>query len=119
MKKAVRKSRYNLATIFFIGIIIFSIVGVVLPVSNNILWFILGIFGAVVAIQNIRIKEENSFLIGVIALLTVIIAILIVPEFNDIAMSLIGSFLANIAIGFGVAGFIVALGLISRLGLEK
>jgi hypothetical protein len=119
MKKAVRKSRYDLATVFFIGIVIVSIIGVVLPINRGIIWLILGICGAVVAIQNIRLKEENSFLIGTTALLIVITTILIIPEFNNIAMSFIGSFLANLAIGFGVAGFIVALGLISRLGLEK
>ncbi|MEM5778759.1 MAG: hypothetical protein QXD43_01095 [Candidatus Aenigmatarchaeota archaeon] len=114
-----KKARYDLATIFFIGIIIFSIIGTVLPIKREIIWLLLGICGAIVAIQNIQIREENSFLIATSALVIILTAFLLIPELATIANSVIGTFFINLIVGFGIAGFIVALGLITRLGLEK
>lgn len=113
------KSKYDLATIFFVGIIIFSAIGAIAPITSGIIWLIIAVCGAVVAIQNIKISEENSFLIGVIALVTILTAFLIIPEFRFALSSQIGVFFFNLLVGFGVAGFIVALGLISRLGLKR
>jgi hypothetical protein len=111
--------KYDLATVFFVGIIVVSVVGAVLPLAQGIVWLILGLCGAMVAIQNIQIKEENSFLIGTIALVTILSAFLLIPEFRFALSSPLGTFLFNLLIGFGVAGFIVALGLIARLGLTR
>jgi hypothetical protein len=113
------KSKYDLATIFFVGIIIFSAIGAIAPITSGIIWLIIAVCGALVAIQNIKISEENSFLIGVIALVTILTAFLIIPEFRFALSSQIGVFFFNLLVGFGVAGFIVALGLISRLGLKR
>ena len=113
------KAKYDLATIFFIGIIVVSIIGAVVPMAQGIIWLIIAVCGAIVAIQNIQIREENSFLIGTIALVTILTAFLLIPEFRFALSSPIGTFLFNLLVGFGVAGFIVALGLISRLGLKK
>jgi len=117
MKKVNKK--YDLATIFFIGIIVISIIGTILPINRGIIWLVLGVCGAIVAIQNIQIKEENSFLVSTSALIIVLTAFLLVPEFSAISNSPIGTLFVNLIVGFGIAGFIVALGLISRLGLEK
>lgn len=117
MKKS--KNKYTIGTAGFLAILIISMLGSVISIHTTILWLVLAICGAIVAIQNIQIKEENSFLIGTIALIVVITAILIIPEFSSVSISPIGSFLINLVVGFGVAGFVVALGLISRLGLEK
>lgn len=117
MKKS--KNKYTIGTAGFLAILIISVLGSVIPIHTTILWLILAICGAIVAIQNIQIKEENSFLIGTATLIVVIIAILIIPEFGSVSLSPIGSFLVNLVVGFGVAGFVVALGLISRLGLER
>jgi hypothetical protein len=114
-----KKAKYDLATIFFIGIIIIAIIGAALPINRGIIWLILGICGAIVAIQNIQIKEENSFLISVAALIIILTAFLLIPEFGSLFNSPIGTLFVNLIVGFGIAGFIVALGLISRLGLEK
>jgi hypothetical protein len=113
------KSKYDLATIFFIGIIIFSALGAIVPITTGIVWLILAICGAMVAIQNIRISEENPFLIGVIALVTILTAFLIIPEFRFALSSQLGVFFFNLLVGFGVAGFIVAVGVVSRLSLKK
>jgi hypothetical protein len=114
-----KKAKYDMATAFFMGIIVVSIIGTVLPINTGIIWLILGICGAIVAIQNIQIKEENSFLISTAALVIILTAFLLIPEFGSISSSVIGTLFVNLIVGFGVAGFIVALGLISRLGLEK
>jgi hypothetical protein len=113
-----KKAKYDLATVLFIGIIIVSVIGAVMPINKGIVWLILGICGAVVAIQNIQIKEEVSFLIATTALILILSAFLLIVEFRYVSYNFSSLFL-NLIVGFGVAGFIVALGLISRLGLEK
>lgn len=113
------KSKYDLATIFFVGIIVFSAIGALAPATTGIIWLVIAICGAMVAIENIRISEENSFLIGVIALVTILSALLIIPEFRYALSSNISVFFFNLIVGFGVAGFIVALGVVSRLGIKR
>ncbi|MFH1229848.1 MAG: hypothetical protein V1678_05515 [Candidatus Aenigmatarchaeota archaeon] len=113
-----KKAKYDLATVFFLGIILVSIAGSLFQASKVIIWLLVGICGAMVAIQNIKIKEEKLFLIGTTALLVVMTALLVIPEFRY-ELSSVSTLLMNLMVGFGVAGFIVALGLISRLGLEK
>ena len=113
------KKKYTIGTAWFLAILIISFIGIVIQVNKTIIWLILGICGAIVAYKNIQKREENSFLIGTSALLIVIMMFLLIPQFYKISWSLAGDFLINLAIGFGVAGFVVALGLISRLGLEK
>jgi len=114
-----KKGKYDLATIFFVGIIIIAIIGAALPMNRTIFWLMLGICGAIVAVQNIQVKEENSFLIATSALIIILMAFLLIPETGSMFYSPIGTLFINLIIGFGIAGFIVALGLISRLGLEK
>jgi hypothetical protein len=114
-----KKSKYDLATAFFIGIIVISVIGASLPINSEIIWLLLGICGAIVAIQNIQIKEENSFLISTTTLVVILTAFLLIPELEPVSSSAIGTLFVNLIVGFGSAGFIVALGLISRLGLEK
>ena len=113
------KSKYDLATIFFIGIIIFSAIGAIAPITTGIIWLIIAICGAMVAIQNIRISEENPFLIGVIALVTILTPFLMIPDFRNALGSHLFVFFYNLMVGFGVAGFIVAIGVVSRLSLKK
>jgi hypothetical protein len=114
-----KKNRFDLATIFFVGIIVIAIIGATLPINTGIIWLMLGICGAIVAVQNIQIKEENSFLIATTALVIILTAFLLIPDFGFTFYSPIGTLFVNLIVGFGVAGFIVALGLVSRLGLEK
>lgn len=114
-----KKAKYDLATAFFVGIVVISIIGTVAPINIGIIWLVLAICGAIVAIQNIQIKEENSFLIGTATLVIILTAFLLVPEFGAVSDSPIGLLFVNLMVGFGIAGFIVALGLIARLGLER
>jgi predicted nucleic acid-binding Zn ribbon protein len=116
MPKA-KKKKYNAESFWFLAIIIVSVIGVTLT-SKAVVWSILGICGAVVAYKNIKKKEENCFLIGTSALLIVIMMFLLVPEFYSSSLTLLKSFLVNLGVGLGVASFVVALGLIARLGLD-
>jgi len=118
-KKSKARAGYDMATIFFAGIIILSAIGAIAPVQAGIMWLVVAICGAVVAIQNIRISEENSFLLGVIALVAVLTAMLTVPDISLAMGQTLGSFFLNMIVGFGVSGLIVALGLLSRLGIKK
>jgi len=43
---------------------------------------------------------------------------LLVPDFYGAIISLVRDFLTNLGVGIGVAGFVVALGLISRVCLD-
>ena len=73
---------------------------------------LLGLTGAYLAVYNIRKNEETAFLLGVIGLSIVVLLLTTfvkMPEFFSL-------FLANIAVAFGVGGFIVSLGLILRTG---
>ena len=114
-----KKAKFDLATIFFVGIVVIAIIGAVLPINRGIIWLLLGICGAIVAIQNIQIKEENSFLIATSTLIIILTAILLIPGLSSIVNYPIDVLFVNLIVGFGVAGFIVAFGLMSRLGLEK
>jgi dolichol kinase len=116
-----KKKKYDWGTFWFLAIIVVAIIGSFpgLVFYESIIWLILGICGAMIAIQNIQIKEEKSFLIGITALFVIIIAFSVIPHFNRIAISLFGKFLVNLAVAFGIAGFVVSLGLVSRVGMEK
>ena len=118
MAKPRKKKKYTMGTFWFLAIIVVSLLGVATTISKSMLWSIIGICGAVVAYKNIKKKEENSFLIGSSALLIVIMMVLLVPDFYGSVLSLLRSFMINLGVGFGVAAFVVALGLISRLGLD-
>lgn len=108
-----------MGTAWFLAIIIISALAVVFPVDNTILWLILGICGAVVAIMNIKVREQIPFLVGVASLTVIIASLFIIPAFSPVAQSQLGKFLANLIIAFGVSGFIVALGVISKIELGK
>ncbi|MEM5772476.1 MAG: hypothetical protein QXO19_03300 [Candidatus Aenigmatarchaeota archaeon] len=108
----------TLGTAWFVALIIIAIIAAVAPgtAPKEIVYLILGICGAMIAIDNIRIDEEQSFLIAVTGLIIITISWLIaMPQMNEILKSL----LINLDIGFGVAAFIVALSEIYRLGIER
>ena len=109
-----------MGTAFFLIMLFVAILGSIPMISDyyQYIWLILGIAGAIVAIINIQVREEISFLIATTSLLVIIITFLAVPSLSGIG-SMIEDFLTNLAVGFGVAGFVVAIGLITKLGLEK
>jgi len=72
---------------------------------------LLAICGALVAITNIRKNEETPFLIAVIGLTVVSTSLFLIQMPSQLQV-----LLANVMVSFGISGFIVALGMIIRLG---
>lgn len=108
----------TLGTAWFVALIIIAIVAAIAPgaAPAEIVYLILGICGAMIAIENIRIEEEQAFLVSISALILIVISWLIAIEnLNEIFKS----FIMNLVIGFGVAAFIVAISEIYRLGIQR
>lgn len=118
MPKPRKKKKYSAGTFWFLAIIAFSLIGVATTTSKTMIWSIIGICGAIVAYKNIKKREEVSFLIAASSLLIVIMMTLLVPDFQGAVFPLLRDFLINLGVGFSVAGFVVALGLISRVCLD-
>lgn len=120
-KAKARPFKLEAGTAWFLAILLISAVSALMDLQMNYLAYtalVLGICGASVAILNIRVDEERDFLIGVTALIIVLFAM------NSIGgavgfPSAVGIFFINLLMGFGVAGFIVALSLIAKVGLRR
>jgi amino acid transporter len=116
----VKKSRfhkYTLGTVWFLAILLLAIFGASPAVFNrDLLWLLLAICGAIVAIYNIQKKEEISFLITSSTLLIIVI-FMQVSGFS--VTSMVDNFIFNLGVAFGAAAFVVALALVAKLGLEK
>jgi len=116
----VKKSRfhkYTLGTVWFLAILLLAIFGASPAVFNrDLLWLLLAICGAIVAIYNIQKKEEISFLIASSTLLIIVI-FMQVSGFS--VTSMVDNFIFNLGVAFGAAAFVVALALVAKLGLEK
>ena len=115
-----RKTAFKLeaGTGWFLAILLISAVGALWNLDMSIIALVLGICGAAVAILNIRIDEERDFLIGVTALTVVLFAMVSISEIAALA-SAAKAFFINLLVAFGIAGFIVALSLIAKVGLRK
>src|SRR3989344_5869685 len=96
--------------LWFLAAIIISALAAlnILPLDANTLWIILGISGVGIAILNIQVKEEVTFLVGVTALILVIAAFVLIPETTSVISSIVDfkAFLVNLAVVFGFAGLI-------------
>ena len=118
MPKAKKKNKYTAGTFWFLAIFVISVLGVFIP-NTTIVWLVLGISGAIVAYENIQRKEEVSYLVGISSMIIITLMFLLFPVFTGKEVPLLSDFLLNLGVAFGVSGFVVALGLITRLGLEK
>lgn len=104
------KTKYGSGTAWFLAILVISVIGAFVSVSTTLLWLVLGVCGAVVAILNIRVSEEKEYLHGVVALLLITIAFAPILPISELS-----NFLMNLSVGFGVAGFVIALSHIARI----
>jgi hypothetical protein len=111
-----KKLKIGMGTAWFLAILILSALAAYMPADAVTLWLILGIAGAIVAILNIRKNEEKMFLIASGSLILIIFAM--VTLFYTLIPAELANFLLGLAVAFGVAGFIVSLGLIVRLGMD-
>ncbi len=116
MPKNKRGFQWSIGLVWFFAIFLVSAIATVYPtaIESTTLWLILGIAGAVVAIVDIRRRDEERFVHGLIGFLLVVILILSLRINAEIS-----TFLLNLAVGFGVAGLVVSLGLIFKVVLQK
>ncbi|MBL7160207.1 MAG: hypothetical protein ISS95_01470 [Candidatus Aenigmarchaeota archaeon] len=112
----------NMGLWSFIGILLAAAIpslmvqffGFTLEGLGNIPTMILGILGAIIAIQNITKEEEINFMISVATLVIVVSALSLISLPASIRL-----FLIYLTIAFGISGFIVAMGKILKMGLTK
>jgi len=111
------KAKFTIGTAWFLVLLVFAVLGSIPQVTNVvgtwIFWLVLGISGAVVALLNIKVKEELTFIVGTTAVMIIVTAFLLVPRLYDVLGSL-GAFLVNLGVGFGLAGLVVALSMIAK-----
>ena len=88
----------------------FVIAGIATYYPMNLLTIILALLGAVIAVLNIKQREETSFMIAIV---TYIVVTSIVTSF---APALLVNYMINLAVVFGTAGLVVALGTLIKLG---
>ena len=107
-----KKNGFDLGAAALVGVFLFSAALVYYPAGSAGTLF-LALLGAVMAVKHIRTDEGNEFLIAVTAFVVVsgVLITLIAGELN--------AFLTNLIIGFGAGGFLVALGMIVKLGWKK
>ena len=118
-KKSKLAIKVNAGTAWFLGTILVSLIAAFVAVDAMVLFLILGICGAMVAIYNIRFEEEASFLLATSALFITVIVWNIAEIFGVIGSLEFVAFLFNLVIGFGVSALIVALALIFKLAIDK
>lgn len=119
---AKQRSRLTLGTVGLAGVFLMAYLLTFPNFQGDVsLTLILALAGAAIAIFNIRIKEQQSFLRAITALNVIIISWLIASQMWEASTALQASnvFLANLAVGFGVAGFIVAMAEVIQLGAKK
>jgi hypothetical protein len=107
--------------LWFIAAIVISALAAlkIIPLDANTIWIILGISGVGIAVLNIQVKEEVTYLVGVTALVIIIAAFILIPDTTGLLSSNdFKSFLINLLVVFGFSGLIVGLALISKIGLE-
>ncbi len=121
MAKKRMSIRVNAGTAWFLAILLIAAIAAVMQgaVSENIIWLVLAICGAMVAVYNIRLDEENSFLVSIAALFIVLISWSLTGIFGQLQNEMLFNFLINLMVGLGVAGFIVAIASIFKIAIEK
>jgi hypothetical protein len=108
------KKKVATGAALFIAIIAVAAGGAVIAPGNLSVELLLGLLGALVAIMNIRASEEQRFLIGVTGLVIISWLLANIAFPTPPASTL----LVNLIFAFGVAGFIVAMATVAKLGLS-
>jgi len=107
----------NLGTACFLGLIVVAIIASFgsLAISTDVIWLVLGILGALVAIYNITKEEEMHFLMATAGLIVVFLGMVQLGSIDG----MLKSFFEYMTMGLGVAGFIVGFSLIIKMSLDK
>ena len=118
-KKNSMAIKVNAGTAWFLATILVSLIAAFVAVDALILFLILGICGAMVAIYNIRFEEEASFLLATAALFITVMVWNIAEIFGVIGSLEFVAFMFNLVIGLGVAALVVSMALIFKLAIDK
>ncbi len=120
-KRKSKKLALNAGTAWFLALLVIALIGAFVQnsIDPTIVYLILGICGAMVAIYNVRFDEEVTFLTAIAALFIVLIAWNVTGMFALIGSTELASFLINIMVGLGVSGFIVSISLIFKIAIDK
>lgn len=106
------RTRLDLGSVALIGVFLVSAVAVYYPLDVTG-YILIGLLGALMAVKHITISKEMDFLISVTAFMVITVAML------PLITGALRDFLTNLVIGFGTAGFFVALGKIIKLGIWR
>ena len=106
----------NQGTVWFLAIIILSALAAVYSNFALELIMIVGICGAIVAIMNITKVEETRYIEASTALVVIITAWKLLGLLTHVMLE---TFLTGLLVGFGVAGFVLAISLIAKIGLDR
>lgn len=112
LKTREERSNFTVGTVAFVIIFLLAYASLYVEASmQTAIILLLAILGVIVAIFNVTIKEEISFLVSVTALNVILISwhqLLGLPEMAK-------AFLTNLAVAFGAAGLVIALAVIIQL----
>lgn len=106
----------NQGTVWFLAILILSALGATYTSYSFELTMIVAICGAIVAILNVTRIEESKYIMAVTALVVIVTSWKLLGITTN---NMLGIFMSNLVVGFGVAGFILALALIAKIGLYR
>lgn len=109
------KLKYSSATGWFAAILLISAVAAFIEMDAVILGYVLAIAGAMIAIVNIRIAEESSYLSGIVAL---VVIDMFFNMTNSISSEILMNFINNMSFAFGVAGLIISLAVIFKVSID-
>lgn len=110
--------KLNAGSVSFIAILIVAAIGSLFSLGTEyqqLTLLLIGLFGSIIAIDNITKNEEMMFMISAI---TIIIVGLALTSFITLPEEM-RLFIAHLSVAFGIGGFIVALGAILKLGWTR
>lgn len=107
-----QKLRLDLGSMALLGVFLVSVLNVYYPMDMTG-YILIGLLGALMAVKHITVNEETEFLISVTAFTVITMAML------PLLTGGLSQFLTNLIVGFGTAGFFVALGKIIKLGVRR
>lgn len=104
----------TIGTWWFVALFVIAGLSAFTTQMPYVIYLIAGICGAMVGIYNIKSEEETGFLLATVALILIVISWFAVLPSNI----MVANFFNTIIIGVGAAGFITAISLIVKLGVN-
>ncbi|HLC51078.1 MAG TPA: hypothetical protein VJH90_01755 [archaeon] len=106
---------FNLGRAWFVLVLLIAVVASVIPFNQMLVYLVLAVAGASIAIVNVRIVEEQHFLLAIAAFTVICLSVIML----DIASGNLEILLKNLVAAFGTTGFVIAVAQISKISLNK